>query len=582
MKKFFLLFSALVAFTAANAATEDDLQVCKHSKVFVMDNYTGNGTGSRTKAGLAFAGYFWDVTGGSVATNKGSIDPGALPEGIQLLGCEEADTVGFAAKYAKYGSHLNSLRIKNAQDVFALKVTAGSKVIILGKSGGGSARSPQVASDAALTNKLSTAQASTNAPFFFVYTATDDQTIYVGSYNGDTYVSYVIVEAQEAAGTPTVEVSDMQYDGSLYYKDVTCTANNYIVDGMDLGPTEVYYTLDGTDPTMSSTKYTDPIRCYNNQTVKFAAYYSGLEDTRADNEETVEFTFDAPTLEVSGNQFVISTTYNNATNYYTLNGGDAVAGDAGTLESSAKIVAYTEIANGSYATFTTPTTYKFGYVLDPIKEEKTITVSGDVVVNDSATAASTDGTTVYEVQNGSTTMEGDKCFFIQNVEYTYVNETEYQAPEGQAVYMKMTDSEGIFTFYVEEKADTLGNIYGDSVKVTVTCSKNSCKNIDSEADRGCYVNVDGTSYGNADVTAEGGNIIEFVLGPGIHIFKKYSGTGNIKVSKIVITPIETTGINEISSAAASKSSAAYNLAGQRVSDSFKGIQIKNGKKFIVK
>ena len=59
---------------ASRAATVDDLKVCKHNYVMVADDYTNNGTGSRTKGGLFGDEYFLDVTGGSVATNKGATD----------------------------------------------------------------------------------------------------------------------------------------------------------------------------------------------------------------------------------------------------------------------------------------------------------------------------------------------------------------------------------------------------------------------------------------------------------------------------------------------------------------------------
>ena len=102
---------------------------------------------------------------------------------------------------------------------------------------------------------------------------------------------------------------------------------------------------------------------------------------------------------------------------------------------------------------------------------------------------------------------------------------------------------------------------GDSVNVHVICSKNSCKNIDAEEakDRQCMVNVDGTNYGNADIlqsydiTDANGNVIEtlpgneikFGLVAGVHTFKKFSGTGNILISSIKITPVKGTGINAV-------------------------------------
>ena len=42
-----------------------------------------------------------------------------------------------------------------------------------------------------------------------------------------------------------------------------------------------------------------------------------------------------------------------------------------------------------------------------------------------------------------------------------------------------------------------------------------------------------------------GNEIKFGLGSGIHTFKKFSGTGNILISSITITPVTSVGINNV-------------------------------------
>ena len=102
---------------------------------------------------------------------------------------------------------------------------------------------------------------------------------------------------------------------------------------------------------------------------------------------------------------------------------------------------------------------------------------------------------------------------------------------------------------------------GETADVHVICSKNACKNLESEteADRQCKVNVDGTNYGcedmltgTYDITDAEGNVetlptneIKFSLGEGIHTFQKLSGTGNILISSIKITPVKGTGINAV-------------------------------------
>jgi hypothetical protein len=103
---------------------------------------------------------------------------------------------------------------------------------------------------------------------------------------------------------------------------------------------------------------------------------------------------------------------------------------------------------------------------------------------------------------------------------------------------------------------------GDSVNVKVICSKNACKNIDADdaasdkqvngntPDRSCYVNVSGTNYCAKDdegkevcdmkLHPDSANVIEFTLEAGeadkVFTFQKYSGTGNILINSIEITP----------------------------------------------
>ena len=160
---------------------------------------------------------------------------------------------------------------------------------------------------------------------------------------------------------------------------------------------------------------------------------------------------------------------------------------------------------------------------------------------------------------------------------------------------------------------------GEAVDVKVICSKNSCKNIDAADDesgaqvndRKCFVNVSGTNYchldaegneaadlklfpeaniiefqlkGGKDVTTkddEGNDVTTFEAADTYYTFQKYSGTGNILISSIEFTPAEITGISTIAAEKVSDG-AIYNLAGQKVSENYKGIVIKNGRKVVVK
>ena len=552
MKKIFTLICAFVGMTSAvNAATIDDVAVCKHSYVLVMDQVTGTVKdvvkGAKPGKGQLFGdGFFLDVTGGSTAWNKGSWNLSS-EESIAILGTDA---------YAEYGDHLNSFRLKKAQDVIAMKVTAQSKVIILGQT---HTRYPKIATNAALTENVQKNTTNTVAENgYFSWVAPDDMTIYIGSEGGDYYISYIIVEANEAAGTPSVKVGAQTYENGLWYREVTCKPNTYELMGTKL-PTVVTYTTDGSAPTADSPKYTEPIKCYKEQTVKFQAFidYSGVgsadeECPGAENEGIVSFSFNAPTISAEGGNVTITSEYEGAQNFYKYGEADYAEGSSFTLSESATVTAMSKIVNGSYATFETASTSKDVYVLNPIAEEKIITVSGTAVVDEEATETSTTGT-IYKIEEGAIT--ADKMdFFVKNLEFGAIanasTAAQYQVPAGQEAYIKMNATN--ISFLVAE---------GDSVNVHVICSKNSCKNLEAEkeADRQCKVNVDGTPYGCEDITlgtyevtnANGEvetlptNEIKFSLGEGIHTFQKFSGTGNILISSIKITPVKGTGINAV-------------------------------------
>ena len=593
MKKVFTtLFAAFGMAAALNAATEADIKPMMHSYVCSLNSYNGNGTVKIAKGELFGSGYFLAVTGaGSVATNKGSIDIANTTTYTTTYGGAEADTARLAAKYTSYGLQLNSFRLKNAQDVIALKPTAGSVIYVFGSGNnkaGASARIPRFAKDAALNEALNEAPtddypSSANYCYKFVVPAEFDgkTPLYIGSYNGDAFFSFIVVEANEAPGTPSVEVGSTMYDEAekLYYQEVTCTPNDYILDGENLGATTVYYTLDGTEPTDQSTKYTEPIKCYKDMTVKFQAYDSwGGMCEGGNNEATVEFNFNAPTLTVDGANATIVSEYQNATNYYSIDGAEAVAGDSYTATASCNIAVYTEIKNGEHATWTSSTVSAPIYVLDPIKEKKVVTVTGTYELDEEATAANTnkdengnplpiyvaDGKLQYNGQ------DADPCFYLVPEATFSVILTDTAQVDGQEIYLQM--SKDLLTFMVAE---------GDSVDVKVTVSKNSHKNAETLM---TYVNLNGTNYGHENIL-EDGNVIEFGLTGGIYTFKKYSGTGNIHVASIEITPVAADGIKGVQAGvqtALDQNAPIYDLTGRQVANPVKGIYLQNGKKFIVR
>ena len=626
MKKFFTLICALVGFAGvANAATVDDIAVCKHSYVLVCDQL-----GARPGKGVLFGNdHFLDVTGGSTATNKGQVDLSVLNEADDNH-VNQYIVDKYGADYP--GLHYNFLRLKNNQDVIAMKLTAKSKVIMFiqgNNKTGKDARIPCIAKTVDdIKNKTGLNAAptadhpTTDAGFRWEYTVDDDGLFYVGSYNGDMFVSYIIVEANEAPGTPTVKVGDQTFENGLWFREVSCKANEYKMEGSDEGiPTIVTYTTDGSEPNASSPVYTEPIKCYKDMTVKFQAYQdwgTGADEAfkcdGADNDGNVNFVFDAPSIDADGATFTITSPYaeQNGSNYYKLGDGEEVAGNGATLTESATVTAYTKITNGSYATFTTKATTKDVYVLNPIKEKKTIAITkADVVLDEEATATSTTGE-IYKVENGE--ISADKMdFFVKDLTFSVVKNADYQI-DGKEAYIQMSNTN--ITFLVAA---------GDEVNVKVICSKNACKNIDADdaaedkqvdgctPDRSCYVNVSGTNYCAKDAEGKAvcdqklypgiANVIEFTLKGGkdvtsqddegnstttfdakdtYYTFQKYSGTGNIMISSIEFTPVNATGISTINAAEKVSNGAIYNLAGQKVANDYKGLVIKNGRKFIQK
>lgn len=612
MKKFFTLALAFMGFAGvANAASVDDLAVLKHSYVLVCDNL-----GARPGKGVLFGdNHFLDVTGGSTATNKGKVDlsqPGPTTYDDGKGNVEDIPqyiTEDIIAKYgADYaGAHSNFLRLKNEQDVIALKLTAKSKIIIFEQGNnkvGKDARIPCIAKsvDDIKSKKGLNAAPDANHPrtvsgFRWEYTVDDDGLYYIGSYNGDMFVSFIIIEANEAPGTPTVKVGEQKFEGGLWFREVTCKANDYTMEGTEVSiPTIVTYTTDGSTPTAASPVYNGPIKCYKDMTVKFQAYQDwgtgadeGFICANADNEANVAFLFDAPTISTDGANVTVTSPYEGAENYILVNGDNEEKTNSITLEESATITAYSKIINGEYAEFTTKSTSKDVYVLNPIKEKKTIAVTtGTAVIDEEATATSTTGP-VYKVEGGAISAD-KKDFFVKNLTFSVLKDekAQYQVPEGQEIYIQMSNTN--ITFQVAE---------GDSVDVKVVCTKNSCKNLEAEdaaadklvngctPDRSCYVNVSGTNYCHLD--ADGGvaadlklhseaNVITFGLHAGTYTFQKYSGTGNILISSIEITPVEVdkTGISTVKNEVAK--SAIFNLAGQKVTSNFKGIIVKDGKK----
>ena len=180
------------------------------------------GGGTRTNGTLFGNDFFLDVTGGSVSTGKGSID---LSNSSTYTAINGADVDYLSATYSTYGSQLNSLRLKNAQDVIALKPVAGSVIYLFGQGNnktGAEARIPKFATDAALSSALNaTPGADHPASGTYVYKFEvpegfdGEQPLYIGSYNGDAFFSYIIVELPPVESLYEVTASASPVEGGL-------------------------------------------------------------------------------------------------------------------------------------------------------------------------------------------------------------------------------------------------------------------------------------------------------------------------------------------------------------------------------
>ena len=219
-----LLFAALLCAGMASmkASTVNDLQTIRGTYVYAFDAYTQNGGGTRAKGTLFGNDFFLDVTGGSVSTGKGSIDISVSDTYSAING---ADVDYLSAQYSTYGSQLNSLRLKNAQDVIALKPVAGSVIYVFGQGNGATgaaARIPRFSTEADLDPALNVAPDESHPKtnnYVFKYEVPEDfdgeKVLYIGSYNGDAYFSYIIVELPPVESLYEVTVSASPVEGGL-------------------------------------------------------------------------------------------------------------------------------------------------------------------------------------------------------------------------------------------------------------------------------------------------------------------------------------------------------------------------------
>ena len=93
----------------------------------------------------------------------------------------------------------------------------------------------------------------------------------------------------------------------------------------------IYYTIDGSDPTESSSVYTGPFEFKHNGVIKVVAKYQGLADSYIVVQKVNSYTVQKPVISFHDLQVYISTATESARIYYTTDGSDPLSG--GTLYS---------------------------------------------------------------------------------------------------------------------------------------------------------------------------------------------------------------------------------------------------------
>ena len=132
------------------------------------------------------------------------------------------------------------------------------------------------------------------------YKSTDNVKLAIKEFEIQNKKTLTLTVNSEAPGTPTVKVGDQKFENGLFYREVTCKANQYDAfgDGSFVCNTIVTYTTDGTMPTAESPVYKEPIKCYKDMTVKFQAFVDygdgAIADKceGADNEGIVSLSLD--------------------------------------------------------------------------------------------------------------------------------------------------------------------------------------------------------------------------------------------------------------------------------------------------
>lgn len=121
-------------------------------------------------------------------------------------------------------------------------------------------------------------------------------------------------------------------------------------------------------------------------------------------------------------------------------------------------------------------------------------------------------------------------------------------------------------------------------KLSVTYSNTGTRSDESQRR---YLNVNGTNYDDGTMDTEQATTADIAVAAGEVTISGRMGTDTttpqfLRYYKIVFTKSDTDGIQTVKSETIDVNAPAYNLAGQKVDKSFKGVVIQNGKKMIQK
>ena len=154
-----------------------------------------------------------------------------------------------------------------------VKVAAGSRVTFYVSSSGGSARTVNITTDAEGTNILNTltieAGSDNYKPYYYDYSGTSETDIYFQVVKG----GQCHVVGAKVAPMPDVAAPTFNPEGGEYTEAKTVTIS-CATENVD-----IFYTLDGSDPTDESNLYSEPITISETTTLKAIAYNADGESS---------------------------------------------------------------------------------------------------------------------------------------------------------------------------------------------------------------------------------------------------------------------------------------------------------------